>query len=210
MSGLEQAGDLHALALLAVLAAIILVGVAGAGAAAFMSRRSAPHAPNSAWQLKVVRRASFQRRRLLNRSEFPRFKVIEEEVAAAHRGHRIFAQVNLGEILDSKSEKAFRSINSKRVDMLIVDRGGWPLLAIEYQGEGHFQGDASDRDAVKREALCKAGIGYLEVFPNDDSEKIRAAVRKHLGLSADPVRAQRLPHDSSTAPAQSFGRARVT
>jgi hypothetical protein len=34
---------------------------------------------------------------------------------------------------------------------------------IEYQGSGHHQGTAAARDAVKKEALRKAGIGYHEV-----------------------------------------------
>jgi Protein of unknown function (DUF2726) len=35
--------------------------------------------------------------------------------------------------------------------------------SIEYQGSGHHQGTAAARDAVKKEALRKAGIGYHEV-----------------------------------------------
>ena len=35
--------------------------------------------------------------------------------------------------------------------------------ALEYQGNGHHQGTAAARDAVKKEALRKAGIGYHEI-----------------------------------------------
>ena len=35
--------------------------------------------------------------------------------------------------------------------------------ALEYQGTGHHQGNAAARDAVKKAALRKAGIGYHEV-----------------------------------------------
>ena len=35
--------------------------------------------------------------------------------------------------------------------------------AIEYQGSGHHQGTTAARDAVKKEALRKTGIGYHEV-----------------------------------------------
>ena len=34
---------------------------------------------------------------------------------------------------------------------------------LEYQGTGHHQGSAAARDAVKKEAPRKAGIGYHEV-----------------------------------------------
>ena len=38
------------------------------------------------------------------------------------------------------------------------------IHALEYQGSGHHAGDsAAARDAVKKEALRKAGIGYHEV-----------------------------------------------
>lgn len=37
------------------------------------------------------------------------------------------------------------------------------VAAIEYQGGGHYLSDAAARDAVKKEALRKAGIGYHEV-----------------------------------------------
>lgn len=76
-----------------------------------------------------------------------------------------------GEILASPDQDAFRSINSKRIDILIVDRAGWPVVAVEYQGSGHYQGTAAIRDAVKKEALLKAGVRYVEVLPT------RAAIK---------------------------------
>lgn len=96
------------------------------------------------------------------------------------RGHRTFAQTNLGEILGSSNEDAFLSINSKRVDMLIVDAYGWPVLAIEYQGQDHYQSTAVARDTIKAIALRSAGVGYLEVFPADSDRDIRNRVRAHL------------------------------
>lgn len=54
-------------------------------------------------------------------------------------------------------------INSKRADFLVVDREGWPVAVIEYQGSGHYQGNAQERDAVKRTVLPRAGIRYIEV-----------------------------------------------
>ena len=35
--------------------------------------------------------------------------------------------------------------------------------ALEYQGTGHHNGNAAARDAVKKEALRKAKIGYHEI-----------------------------------------------
>ena len=36
-----------------------------------------------------------------------------------------------------------------------------PFHAFEFQGTGHRQNAAAAHDAVKKEALCRAGIGYV-------------------------------------------------
>jgi hypothetical protein len=133
-------------------------------------------------QLHAVMAGSFERRRLLNRSEYQAFKIIEAYIAGARRGYRVFAQTSLGEVLTSPDENAFRSINSKRVDILIVDQDSWPVAAVEYQGDGHYQGTAAARDAVKKEALRKAGIRYVEITATDSSEQIRSRVREATRL----------------------------
>src|SRR6185503_13869942 len=66
-------------------------------------------------------------------------------------------------ILRSRDADAYSCINSKRVDLLLVDEDCEPRHAIEYQGWAHHQGTAAARDAVKKEALRRAGIGYHEV-----------------------------------------------
>lgn len=139
-------------------------------------------------QLRAVRAGRFEKQRLLNAGEHRVFKIIEDCVASHRRGYRVFAQANLGEILDSRDEQAFRAINSKRVDILIVDQGSWPLLAVEFQGGGHYQGTAAFRDAVKKAALTKAGVGYVEVFPSDTAEEIELLIQKRLGWNPRPLR----------------------
>jgi len=134
-----------------------------------------------AQQLNFVMRANFQRRKILSVREYSVFKIIEADLAAARSGYRIFAQTCLGEILKPSDQMAFHSINSKRVDMLVVDRGGWPVAAIEYQGDGHYQGTAAARDAVKKEALRKAGVRYIEVLQDDTAEQIRHRLHEALG-----------------------------
>jgi len=134
-------------------------------------------------QLQAVSRSPFNKRKLLSRSEFRIFRIIEKEVAGARKGYRVFAQACLGEILSSPDEDAFHSINSKRVDILIVDQGGWPVAAIEYQGDGHYQGTAVQRDAIKKEALRKAGVRYIEVGPGESDDAIRTHVHLQLGWS---------------------------
>jgi hypothetical protein len=141
-------------------------------------------------QLRRVRQAPFKKQKLMNFSEFVVFRTIEQDVALKRSGFRVVAQAPLGEILQSKHEKGFRAVNGKRVDMLIVDRGGWPILAIEYQGEGHYNDTSGLRDAIKKTALTKAGIGYLEIFPKhkNDAPRLLSLVHDALGWNSQDER----------------------
>ena len=125
----------------------------------------------------------------MNRSEYEVFKIVEGEVISGRKGHRAFAQTSLGQILESANSDAFRSINAKRVDILVVDRAGWPVVAVEYQGPGHYQGTAAARDAIKKEALRRAGVAYLEVTPDDSDDQLRLRIREHLGVKSPPPKA---------------------
>ncbi len=106
-------------------------------------------------------------------------------VIGCHPAWQVMAQVSLGEILRSQNTEAYRCINSKRVDLLLVDEDCLPRHAIEYQGGAHHQGSAAARDAVKKEALRRAGIGYHEVLaghttPTDLRRLVERLVDKPL------------------------------
>ncbi len=162
-------------------------------------------------QLRAVKDASFHKLYLLNKSEFRVFKIIEAEIASAKKGYRVFAQVSLGEVIDSKNREAFFAINSKRVDFLIVDANSLPVVAVEYQGSGHFQGTAEARDAIKDSAVQKAGIGFIEIFESDNADDIRARVRENLGWTVAPQPAPEVKAAviaTETEPQPNFGRAR--
>lgn len=133
---------------------------------------------DQAAMLRIVAQARFTARPVLNQSEARVFAALEAECARQAYGWRVLAQVNLGEILASPDPAAFRAINSKRVDMLIVDRAGMPVQAVEYQGSGHHLGPAAVRDAVKKEALRRAGIGYAEIMAGDGRDDVAMLVRK--------------------------------
>jgi hypothetical protein len=122
-------------------------------------------APDAADQLRTVMKADFKAQPLLNKSEARLFKKIDEWVIELRPGWQVMAQVSLGEILRCEDKDAYLCINSKRVDLLIVDDECKPIHAIEYQGGGHFKGAhaTAARDAVKKEALRRAGIGYEEI-----------------------------------------------
>ncbi len=115
-------------------------------------------------QLRIVSEAEFGKKRLMNGGEFKVFTAAERVCRELGQGWRVHAQVSLGEVLTSPSSDAHRCVNAKRVDMLIVSPRGEPLAAIEYQGHGHHLGTtAPTRDAVKREALRRAGVRFVEM-----------------------------------------------
>jgi len=133
-------------------------------------------------QLRVVMEAEFAARPLLNQGERRLLSVLDKALAEESPGWRAMGQVSLGEIISSPNEAAFFAVNSKRVDLLIVDGDCRPLHAIEMQGKGHHQSDnTAARDAVKREALRRAGIGYIEVVSGDTPAEVRAMIRKLVG-----------------------------
>jgi hypothetical protein len=108
--------------------------------------------------------ASFTIQPLLNKSEARVFRELDRIVVNCNPTWQVMAQVSLGEILRCEERNAFGCINSKRVDLLLVDSECLPRHVLEYQGGAHYQGAAAARDAVKKEALRQAGIGYHEVI----------------------------------------------
>ena len=114
-------------------------------------------------QLKIVMGADFVPQPLLNKSEARVFRELDRYVLDRNGGWQVMAQVSLGEIVSSKDADAYSCVNSKRVDLLLVDADCQPRHAVEYQGGAHYKGTAAARDAVKKEALRRAGIGYHEV-----------------------------------------------
>jgi hypothetical protein len=121
---------------------------------------------DAAEQLRIVMTAGFRTRPLLSKAEAKVFYSAERAIAEQGLPWRVMGQVSLGEILSSTEPEAYAAINSKRVDLLLIDRFGQPIAAIEYQGEGHYQGSAAARDAVKKEALRRAGVRYIEITPD--------------------------------------------
>jgi hypothetical protein len=151
-------------------------------------RQTTPDLTDAAQQLTFVSRVAFERQPLLNKAEFQVLLLLEAVVGEMRAGHRVMAQTNLGEILRPKREHpnlvdadlAYRSINSKRADFIIVDRRGLAVLAVEYQGLGHYKGNAMMRDAVKREAFRSAGVALIEVPASFEKEAIAREVRTIL------------------------------
>ena len=145
-------------------------------------------------QMEFISKVDFKPRPLLNRSEYKILRILEEVSQDIPGGHRVMAQTSLDEVLaprmasGSKAARdlAFRSINSKRLDFLVIDGYGMPVLAVEYQGHGHYNDRTFMHDAVKREAVRKAGIRFLEIPAEYDAKDLENEIRK--ALLSNPAR----------------------
>lgn len=130
------------------------------------------------------------------------FIYIDEYLKTNHKSFRIFAETTLGAFIkvtsinNKKAEDlAKASINSKRIDLLIIDYYGHPALAIEYHGTGHngpktkdpkkayLQKQAAEkRDRVKKEALELADIELIVIENKQEEiiEKRTVEIKKFL------------------------------
>lgn len=143
-----------------------------------------PDLRDPAQQLHAIARVEFECTPLLNRAESRLLPLLESTTRDLRAGHRVMAQTSLGELIRPKDSSAtaddrtaaFASINSKRIDFAIIDRAGRLAVAVEYQGSGHHQGNTFMRDAVKREAIRRAGIPLIEVEPDFDPALLRSRI----------------------------------
>ncbi|QQR39322.1 DUF2726 domain-containing protein [Devosia rhizoryzae] len=149
--------------------------------------RSAAKPRDAADQLRTVMHAPFQKQRLMSKGEYDVFRTVESHLRNCGPGFRLMAQPSMGEFLHSTDAEAYRSVNSKRVDMLVIDTHGFPVVAIEHQGPGHHQGDAAARDAVKREALRRAGVEFLEIFDYHQAAEICRLVSDSIQRNKPPT-----------------------
>jgi hypothetical protein len=146
-----------------------------------------PKKLDAADQLRIVMGATFTIQPLLNKNEARVFKELDRFVISCNPGWQVMAQVSLGEILRCKDAEAYSCVNAKRVDLLLMDGDCQPRHAIEYQGGAHYQGTAAARDAVKKEALRRAGIGYHEVVAGHTTPtELRRLVERLVDKPATP------------------------
>jgi Protein of unknown function (DUF2726) len=147
-------------------------------------------------QLAAVTReqVTFRRRRVMSGGEFSVFRagmaVTGQPYPTGPLGFWIFPQVALGQIIGTEgaqelAEEAHRAINSKRCDLIIADRNGTPLLVLEYQGSGHnIGGTAVSRDEIKRVALERAGVRFIEIREGATQAEIQHTIRSLLTPAA--------------------------
>ncbi|QQA41251.1 DUF2726 domain-containing protein [Pelagovum pacificum] len=132
--------------------------------------------------MEAVERAEYVTSPIMNKSEFRLFRSLSEVVSGFGNGHRLFSQVSLSEVIRPKGtdRDAFNAINTRSLDFAVVDGRGHLVIAIEYQGEGHYQNGAFARDAIKREVVRKAGAGWLEIEAGESPGRAAELLRAKL------------------------------
>ena len=156
----------------AVCCLFLLVGIP------FQRRRPRVFRDDAATQLRHVMDAPFYKKKIMTKAEYRVFKTVEDEISRLRNGCRVLSQTSLGEIIGSENKRAFFAINDKRVDVLVINSSGDPVAAFEHQGPGHHQGNAAARDAIKREALRRAGVVFIEVLDTHSCADVALQVRR--------------------------------
>lgn len=126
----------------------------------------------------------FSKQKLFNASEFKVYRLLVDEVSKLESRYFVMGQTSMREFLntDSKFKKggSFYALSDRRMDFVIIDDDANVVLAIEYQGSGHYQGNAQERDEVKALALGKAGIPLMIIADDTAEDKIRSELRLSL------------------------------
>lgn len=144
-------------------------------------------------QLRIIRDSHLATKPLLNKSEARLFVHLSDAIKRYYKADQflLFSQVSLGEVFKKMDydEDAYFVLNNMRVDFLLVDRSYKVVAAIEYQGTGHFLGDYNDarkRDKIKKDALTKVGIQYIEVPAKYDLQVLRKKLSLVMSLHLEP------------------------
>ncbi len=166
--------------------------------------------------LQQVTDARFSQRRLIDSNEEQIFHALEAIIAEQDRDWRVMAQVNLADIVDSADPQAVAAIGDQRVAMLIVSAAQMPLAAVEYQPLGQIRDDSTLRAAIRREALRRADVDYIEVRANDTPDVLREQLRRLAARveamgNAPPIiaaatEALPMPRDAAIKPANKVPR----
>jgi len=134
-------------------------------------------------QMDSIEGIEFETVPILNEEEARLLPVLEGATKEFGDGHRLMAHSSLGEVLRPNTsgpmtdiQAAHASILSRRLDFAIFDQRGHLAAAIEYQGSAHDYSSAFDYDAIKQEALRKAGIPCLEIRYNYSDKSVREQV----------------------------------
>lgn len=141
---------------------------------------------DSAADLRLVSDAGFAPRPLLSGREADVLGFVEAAVAETRQGWRVVPQVRLVDIVASADAEANAVIGEHRLDMLIVSGAHLPVAALDYQPLGQLKEDSALRDAIKREALRRADIPFIEIRANEPLEGLKAQIQRLAAVPQAP------------------------
>ncbi len=135
---------------------------------------------------------TFEKRRVMHRSELQLLSKVEQIATEQGAGHRVMAQISLGELIQPQqlrapqntSDAALASIYESRVGLVVLDSTGVVVLVVEALPGYPGQDAVLLRDAVKREALRRAGIPVVEVEQGVALSALRDQMLRHLAEPA--------------------------
>jgi hypothetical protein len=130
--------------------------------------------PEGVDKLRQVSDARFLTKRLMSDNEAIVLVELEAIIADLGEPWRVMPQVSLSQIIGSNSDEATAAIEGQQVALLVVGGDRTPVAAVEYQTLGQIRSEDAVRDAVKREALRRSGIPYIEVRASDQPGDLRA------------------------------------
>jgi hypothetical protein len=142
--------------------------------------------------LRDVSDARFSAKRLLSDNEAIVLAEVESIIAGIGQAWRVLARVSLAQIVESTSAEAISAIDGQQAALVVVTGDRTPIAVVEYQPLGQVRSEDAVRDAVKREALRRAGVVYIEVRASDQPGDLRddllaLSVRRRSAAPAAPV-----------------------
>jgi hypothetical protein len=154
-------------------------------------------------RLRNVSDAQFSPKRLMSDNESIVLAEVESIIADIGCPWRVLAQVSLSQAVASSSAEALLAIEGQQIALLIVDPDRTPIAAIEYQPLGQVRSEDALRNAIKREALRRANIAYIEVRssdqPGDLRHDITALASRQRALAEAPPRVAPAPAPAPAA-----------
>ena len=102
-------------------------------------------------------------------------------------GYFVFPQINLSHIIGVKNnikdhDNLFRAIDHRSLDYVIFDSNFSPVIAIELNGESHFQYSRQNRDEAVKNILEKSKIKLITIQKANRYEQthIQNIINEHL------------------------------
>ena len=147
--------------------------------------------------------ASFYKKKIMSKAEYKVFRIIESELQTLAQWLSACCRRRVSERSSGlKTKRHSHRSTASAVDILVIGPYGDPVAAIEYQGGGHHQGTSAARDAIKKEALRKAGVQFLEIVESHSTEEIIQQVRQALSTACASGRPKGLCLEPTPRPSE--------